>query len=58
VGDLGVPVAYGLRSGHVSRRNITLPLGVRAALNVTPSGVSVRIMEAATKKAVSSRPAG
>ena len=35
VGDLGVPVAYGLRSGHVSRRNITLPFGVRAALNVS-----------------------
>ena len=34
VGDLGVPVAYGLRSGHVSRRNITLPFGVRAALHV------------------------
>ena len=27
VGDLGVPVAYGLRSGHVSRQNITLPIG-------------------------------
>ena len=35
VGDLGVPVAYGLRSGHVSRGNITLPFGVRAALNVS-----------------------
>ena len=31
VGDLGVPVAYGLRSGHVSRGNITLPIGVRAS---------------------------
>jgi muramoyltetrapeptide carboxypeptidase len=30
VGDLGIPVAYGLRSGHVSRGNITLPLGVAA----------------------------
>jgi muramoyltetrapeptide carboxypeptidase len=58
VGDLGVPVAYGLRSGHVSRRNITLPFGVRAALNVAPSGVSLRIMEAATTAAVSSRSAG
>jgi len=34
VGDLGVPVAYGLRSGHVTRANITLPLGVRAKLTV------------------------
>ena len=54
----GVPVAYGLRSGHVSRRNITLPFGVRAALKVAPSGVSLKILEAATTAAVSSRSAG
>lgn len=48
VGDLGVPVAYGLRSGHVSRQNITLPLGVRARLNVTAGGVSLEILEPAT----------
>ena len=58
VGDLGVPVAYGLRSGHVSRRNITLPFGVQAALGVTASGVSLEILEAATTAAVSSRSAG
>jgi muramoyltetrapeptide carboxypeptidase len=58
VGDLGVPVAYGVRSGHVSRRNITLPFGVRAALNVATSGVNLKIMEAATTTAVSSRSAG
>jgi len=34
VGDLGVPVAYGLRSGHVTRANITLPLGIRAKLTI------------------------
>ena len=51
VGDLGVPVAYGLRSGHVSRRNITLPLGVRAALGVSSTGVSLKILEAATTQA-------
>ncbi len=34
VGDLGVPIAFGLKSGHVSHRNITLPLGVRARLTV------------------------
>src|SRR5271165_3390153 len=28
LGDLGVPIAYGLKSGHVSRSNITLPVGV------------------------------
>ncbi len=57
VGDLGVPVAYGLHSGHVSRRNITLPFGVKAALGVTASGVNLRMLEAATSAAVSSRSA-
>lgn len=33
VGDLRVPLVYGLRSGHVSRRNITIPLGVAAHLD-------------------------
>jgi muramoyltetrapeptide carboxypeptidase len=58
VGGLGVPVAYGLRSGHVSGRNITLPFGVRAALDVTERGVNLKILEAATTAAVSSRSAG
>jgi muramoyltetrapeptide carboxypeptidase len=58
VGDLNVPVAYGLRSGHVSRGNITLPFGVRAALNSRSSGVRLEILEAATATAVSSRSAG
>ena len=26
------PIAYGLRSGHVSRSNVTLPMGVEAEL--------------------------
>ena len=30
VGDLGIPVAYGLKSGHVSRAAFTLPFGVMA----------------------------
>ena len=51
IGDLGVPVAYGLRSGHVSRRNITLPFGVRAALTVTRTEGSLRILESATTSA-------
>jgi muramoyltetrapeptide carboxypeptidase len=51
VGDLGVPVAYGLRSGHVSRVNITLPFGVRAALNVGKNEGSLRILESATAPA-------
>ncbi len=46
VGDLGIPVAYGLRSGHVSKQNITLPIGVRAKLHVADS-VRLSILEAA-----------
>jgi len=48
VGDLNVPVAYGLRSGHVSRQNITLPIGVQVLLNVGDSGVSLEFLEPAT----------
>jgi muramoyltetrapeptide carboxypeptidase len=56
IGGLGVPVAYGLRSGHVSRQNITLPFGVHAALNVGKDAGSLRILESATTSvAVSSR---
>jgi muramoyltetrapeptide carboxypeptidase len=58
VGDVGVPVAFGLRSGHVSRRNITLPFGVHAALDVTARGVNLKMLEAATTASVSSRSAG
>jgi muramoyltetrapeptide carboxypeptidase len=47
VGDLGVPVAFGLRSGHVSRQNVTLPFGVRSALTVGGE-VNLKILEAAT----------
>ena len=46
VGDLGVPVAFGLRSGHVSRENITLPLGVHARLTVDET-VRLEILEPA-----------
>lgn len=49
VGDLGIPVAFGLRSGHVSRENITLPLGVRARLEVS-GDVKLTILEAATEE--------
>jgi muramoyltetrapeptide carboxypeptidase len=48
VGDLGIPIAYGLRSGHVSRRNVTLPIGVRTALNVTKTDITMEILESAT----------
>jgi muramoyltetrapeptide carboxypeptidase len=49
VKDLRIPVAFGLRSGHVSRANITLPIGVRARLTVDDA-VELRILEAATIK--------
>jgi len=49
VGELGVPVAYGVRSGHVTERNITLPFGVRAALSVRGGQVKLRILEAAVQ---------
>ena len=49
VGDLGIPVAFGLRSGHVSRANITLPIGVRARLEVGGE-VKLKILESATTK--------
>ena len=48
VGDLEIPVAFGLPSGHVSRPNITLPISVRATL-VVEDTVRLTIMEAATE---------
>jgi muramoyltetrapeptide carboxypeptidase len=47
VGEMGVPVAYGLRSGHVTGRNITLPFGVRAGLAVRGEKVGLKILEPA-----------
>ena len=48
VGGLGVPVAFGVRSGHVASANLTLPLGVEAELSVNEGAVKLRILEAAT----------
>jgi len=47
VGELGVPVAYGVPSGHVTAGNITLPIGVRAQLTVSGGQVSLKILEGA-----------
>lgn len=47
VRDLNVPMAYGIKSGHVTSANITLPLGVKAKLSVEKEKVSLRIMEPA-----------
>jgi muramoyltetrapeptide carboxypeptidase len=50
VGDLGVPVAFGVRSGHVTSGNITLPFGVRAQLVVRDGQVTLRILESGVTK--------
>jgi muramoyltetrapeptide carboxypeptidase len=47
VGDLRVPVAYGVRSGHVTADNITLPIGVRARLTVGEGSVTLKLLEEA-----------
>jgi muramoyltetrapeptide carboxypeptidase len=51
--DLHIPLAFGLRSGHVSGGNTTLPFGVRAALAVDQSTVTLRILESATRSEAS-----
>jgi muramoyltetrapeptide carboxypeptidase len=51
VGQFGIPVAYGVGSGHVTARNITLPIGVQAGLTVEGGQVSLRILEAAVAPA-------
>ncbi len=49
VGDLGIPVAFGVKSGHVTSGNISLPLGVQANLSVRNNQVTLRILEAAVE---------
>jgi muramoyltetrapeptide carboxypeptidase len=43
-----VPIIYGLKSGHVSNGNITLPIGVQAELEAQGADVTLRILEAST----------
>jgi muramoyltetrapeptide carboxypeptidase len=50
VGDLGVPVAFGLKSGHVTSDNITLPFGVQARLTVRSGQVALKILESAVTR--------
>ena len=49
VGDLGVPVAFGVKSGHVTSGNITLPFGVKASLSVRGAQVALKIAESAVE---------
>jgi muramoyltetrapeptide carboxypeptidase len=55
VGELGVPVAYGVRSGHVTAGNITLPFGVRSELKVRGGEVNLRILELAVTQSPGKR---
>jgi muramoyltetrapeptide carboxypeptidase len=46
--DFGGPIAIGLRSGHVSASNLTIPLGVAAALDLTDAeNPRMHLLEAA-----------
>jgi muramoyltetrapeptide carboxypeptidase len=50
VGDLGIPVVFGVTSGHVTSGNITLPLGVQAKLTVRSGQVALKILESAVTR--------
>jgi muramoyltetrapeptide carboxypeptidase len=47
VGDLDVPILFGLRSGHSDERNLVLPMGVEVALECTPEKIALSIEESA-----------
>jgi muramoyltetrapeptide carboxypeptidase len=57
VGDLGVPIAYGFRSGHVSSANCVLPFGAGAKLEVSGDEVLFEV-EAGTVPAASFKSSG
>jgi muramoyltetrapeptide carboxypeptidase len=45
--DYDVPIAIGLRSGHVSRGNVTLPFGIEAELDLVSPAPALRTLEPA-----------
>ena len=45
IGDLQIPVAYGLPSGHVSGQNITLPIGMNIRFESSSSGVTLEVVD-------------
>ena len=51
LGDLNIPVAYGLPSGHVQKNNITLPFGIPASLHARPDSVTLKMLEPAVSAA-------
>lgn len=46
VGELGIPIVYGLPSGHVTGENITLPFGVDVRVTASPESVVLEIASA------------
>ena len=46
MGDLGIPVIYGLRLGHTPDQCV-LPVGALASLNADADGVTLTVEEAA-----------
>lgn len=51
VGDLGVPVAFGLPFGHVAGANLTLPIGIRARLTAGETSIRLQALEASVESA-------
>jgi muramoyltetrapeptide carboxypeptidase len=43
LGEMGIPVVVGLRSGHVDRENITLPLGRTVRLAASEEGFTLEM---------------
>lgn len=43
------PIGIGLRSGHVSRENVTLPLGLEAEVDLNESAPTLRLLEPAVR---------
>jgi muramoyltetrapeptide carboxypeptidase len=41
VGDMEVPIVFGLKSGHVTSRALTLPIGVKAKLSANDDGMTL-----------------
>jgi muramoyltetrapeptide carboxypeptidase len=51
VGDLNIPVLFGLRSGHSDYRNLVLPLGVEVTLDCSKTEAALTIDEPAVSGA-------
>ncbi len=43
------PIGIGLRSGHVSRENVTLPFGLEAEVDLNESAPTLRLLEPAVR---------